>query len=147
VIDLTLGKIGDTATSGTDYSATYTAFYYSGGTKTSLTVTSNQITLPAGVTTFYVAATTTSDSSYEGSENLTLTAAFNSAALKYANGSSGTVRTGASASDTSSILDNGSGTVYTGDISGGSPATSATAADDDRALSVVASPTMTQRRD
>jgi hypothetical protein len=71
---------------------------------------------------------------YEGAENFSLTATFASAAIKYADrmGTDSTLRTGASGSDSSTIVDDGSGRVYSqaGVASG--------TADDDRPVLTVA---------
>jgi hypothetical protein len=88
----------------------------------------------AGVTRLYVAVQSNVDAVYEGAENFSLTATFASAAIKYADrtGTDSTLRTGASGSDTSTIVDDGSGRVYSqaGVASG--------TADDDRPVLSVA---------
>ncbi|MDP2262517.1 MAG: Calx-beta domain-containing protein, partial [Hydrogenophaga sp.] len=112
-IDLLLENV---TTEVGDFSTTYTAYYYTNDVartgKTALTVTGNQVVLPGGITKFYVVVSTTADAVYEGAEDLRLTATFNDAALKFANRSSGAVRTGATANDTATIVDDGSGKVY-----------------------------------
>ena len=124
LIDLGLS---DVSTQSGDYSATYKWSTSASGPWT--TVTANQISLAANTTTFYVMATTTADSPavYEGAESFKLTASFNAAALKYVDGVSGTTRTGYTANANSTILDDGTGTIYNTD------GTSTTVgADDDR---------------
>lgn len=75
-----------------------------------------QYTLPAGAQTFYVRVLSHGDAVFEGAENFTLTASFVPAALLYADrtGTATTLRTGASGSDTSTVLDDGTGRVYDG---------------------------------
>ena len=92
----------------------------------------NTFTLPGGTTTFYVRVLTKQDSVYEGSENFKLTASFTAANLLYADrtGTNTTVRSGATAYDSSTILDDGTGSVYNG--LGGNTGTP----DDDRTISV-----------
>jgi VCBS repeat-containing protein len=80
-----------------DYSNTFTAYYYVGNTQVTLTITGGKIILPSGITTFYVNVPTIQDTNFEGLENFSLSA---------------TITNGKSASDTSSILDNGTGKVY-----------------------------------
>ena len=69
VIDLTLTD--GTALAGTDYNATYTAYYYvdaaaqAADTRTALTVTAGQISLPANIKTVYVQVATLNDTLYE----------------------------------------------------------------------------------
>jgi VCBS repeat-containing protein len=124
LIDLALS---DVTTQSGDYSATYKWSTSASGPWTM--VTSNQISLAANTTTFYVMATTTADTPavYEGAESFKLTASFNAAALKYVDGVSGTTRTGYTANANSTILDDGTGTIYNTD------GTSTTVgADDDR---------------
>ena len=85
-------------TAGTaDYNITFTAYYYNGATQVALPVIGGKITLPAGVSSFYVSVPTTQDPSLEGAENFSLSAAING---------------GKSANDTSSILDDGTGKIY-----------------------------------
>jgi hypothetical protein len=127
VIDLALTNV---TTETGDYNATYTVYTNPADKAGStLTVTSNQITLAAGVTTFYVDVATSTDTTYEGPESLKLTASFDAATLKFADrtGTNSTVRSGASANDNSTLTDDGSGP--DGDDTG-------TIADDDRPLSV-----------
>jgi VCBS repeat-containing protein len=81
----------------TDYSSSFTAYYYVGTTQTALTITGGKVILPAGVTSFYVNVPTTQDTALEGAENFSLTAA---------------ITGGKSASDTSTILDDGTGKSY-----------------------------------
>jgi VCBS repeat-containing protein len=80
---------------------------------------------PNGGGVFYVRVNITSeaDTTYEGSESFSLVAA-------YAANSSITD------SASTSIIDDGTGTNYTGNVSGGSPVTNTTSLNDDRALSV-----------
>jgi hypothetical protein len=98
-----------------DYDTTYVVYTnpadLAGST---LTVTSNSVTVAAGLTRLYVAVQSTPEAVYEGPENFSLTATFASAAIKYADrtGTDSTLRTGASGSDTSTIVDDGSGRVY-----------------------------------
>ena len=125
-VSLALGKAGDTAAAG-DYSALTgaTAYYYDGSTKTLLTISEGKVTLPAGVTSFFVSVPTTQDGAYEGGESFTLEAtAFGGAK---------------SGSGSSSILDDGSGKVYDdrGVDSNGTP-------DDDRSISVTGSPDVSE---
>ena len=105
------------------------------GSGTSVTDGGNYL-LSAGTRTFYVRVLTKGDSPavYEGAENFKLTASFEPAALLYADrtGTDTTVRTGALADDTSTILDDGTGRVYDG--LGGNTGTP----DDDRAIGVTA---------
>ena len=97
-ITLTLGAVGDTAVSA-DYSSTMTAYYYVGSVKTDLPITDGKISLPPGVSSFFVSVVTNSDSPkvLEGAESFTLAAA---------------ITAGASDSDTATIVDDGSGKVY-----------------------------------
>ena len=39
-----------------DYSSTFTAYYFNGATKIDLPITSGKITLPAGVTSFFISS-------------------------------------------------------------------------------------------
>ena len=96
-ITLSLGAGGDTAVAA-DY-GTMAAYYYVGATKTDIPITAGKISLPAGVTSFFVSVATNSDSPkvLEGAENFTLTAG---------------ITGGASANDTATILDDGTGKVY-----------------------------------
>jgi hypothetical protein len=72
-----------------------------GQTQTFLSVSSDgKINLPANVTTFFVRVPTTQDTDFEGKEDFQLTAS---------------VTSGNSGSDTSTIVDDGSGKVYDGD--------------------------------
>ena len=80
-----------------DYSSTFTAYYFVGDTKTNLTITDGKITLPSGVTSFIVSVPTTQDTDFEGAENFSLTA---------------TITGGKNGSDTSTILDDGTGRIY-----------------------------------
>ncbi len=83
-----------------DYSelAGASAFYVDGdGQKQTLTITDGKITLLAGVSRFFVLVPTTDDTPFEGAETLRLSAA---------------IINGKSASDTATILDDGSGKVY-----------------------------------
>jgi hypothetical protein len=131
VIDLGLAH-GTTGVG--DYNTTYVVYTdpadVAGST---LTVTSNSVTVAAGVTCLYVAVQSTAESVYEGSENFSLTATFASAVIKYVDrtGTDSTLRTGASGSDTSTIVDDGSGRVYSQ-----AGAASGTADDDRPVLSV-----------
>ncbi|OYY61481.1 MAG: hypothetical protein B7Y51_10090, partial [Burkholderiales bacterium 28-67-8] len=97
-ITLSLGAPGDTALAD-DYSSTVTAYYYVGLVRNELPITAGKISLPAGVTSFFVSVATTNDTPkvLEGAEHFTLTAAITS---------------GASGSDTATIVDDGSGKVY-----------------------------------
>ena len=116
-----------------------------------LTVTNGRITLPAGVTGVYVRVATTTDALYEGPESFRLTASFMDPMLKFVDPSAATpvARSGATASDTSTILDDGNGRVYG---SGGLPVTddsstpnvNEAAADDDRPTIAVSSPTVNE---
>ena len=83
--------------SNDDYSATFTAYYFNGSTQVILSITDGNIILPTGVTSFYVSVPTTQDTKLEGSEDFSLTA---------------TIVGGKSASDTSTILDDGTGKIY-----------------------------------
>ena len=81
-----------------DYDPRYSAYYDDGlGNLIDLPVTDGKIVLPAGVTSFFVSVRTTDDTALEGAESFSLTA---------------TVTGGKSASDTSTILDNGTGQIY-----------------------------------
>ena len=96
-ISLTFGAQGDTASSS-DYASSFTAFYYDAqNAKQTLTITNGKISLPAGVTDFYVSVLTTDDETFEGDETFTLTAA---------------ITGGASDTGTATIVDDGSGVVY-----------------------------------
>ena len=95
-LSLTLGASGDQATAGVDY-GDLSAYYYVGDVKTPLTVTAGKISLPANVSQFYVAVPTLDDDTFEGSESLSLTAA---------------VTDGSQGSASSSIVDDGTGTLY-----------------------------------
>jgi hypothetical protein len=106
-----------------------------------LTVTNGRITLPAGVTGVYVRVATTTDALYEGPESFRLTARLVDTMLKFVDPNAATpvARTGATASDTSTILDDGNGRVYG---TGGLPVNEA--ADDDRPTIAVSSPTVNE---
>lgn len=85
------------------------AFYVDGdGQKQTLTITDGKITLLAGVSRFFVSVPTADDTLFEGAETLRLSA---------------TIINGKSASDTATILDDGSGKVYdeNGTVSGATP--------------------------
>ena len=125
-IDLALADV-DTETG--DFSTTY-EWSEDGGT-TWNTVSSNQITLTGGKTSFLVRVATTDDTSFEGAEAFKLTASFNASALKFVNGSSGTTRTGYTAEGSSTIYDDGS---IDGDD--GSDSDTSTVKDDDRGITV-----------
>ncbi|HSV55318.1 MAG TPA: choice-of-anchor U domain-containing protein, partial [Burkholderiaceae bacterium] len=119
-ISLALGASGDTAEAD-DHGATLTVYYFEGDTRHELVVAGGKISLPAGVTTFFVSVPTTSDAVYEGAESRALTAS---------------VTGGASDSGVSTLVDDGSGTVYDErglptDLEG----------DDDRGLSADLDPT------
>jgi VCBS repeat-containing protein len=81
-----------------DYSSLMMVYYFDAqGMKQSLTVTEGKITLPAKVTEFFVSVTTTEDAEYEGGESFSLTA---------------TLPEGTSDSGSTTIVDDGSGTIY-----------------------------------
>ena len=120
-ISLTLSNTSPTAGAAEDddYSSSFTAFYYdSNNAKQTLTINAGKISLPAGVTEFYVSVETEDDDEFEGSETFSLTAA---------------ITGGDSDSGTSTILDDGTGTVYDED----GEDTEGTA-DDDQAPAVTA---------
>ena len=118
-------SLQDVTTQATDYSLTK-VYYLSGGVEQALTVTGNSVTVPTGVSTFYVRVTATADSPavFEGSESFTLAAGFTDATLAASDPT-------ADNSSTATIVDDGSGTVYgpTGNVL-------VTAADDDRTVAV-----------
>jgi hypothetical protein len=118
---LTLGKQDDQAVAA-DYNpiTSATAYYFVGTVKTVLTINNGTVTLPPGITSFFVSVRTTQDAAYEGPELFTLEAS--------AFGGSKT------ASDTSTILDNGTGQSYDDK---GVPIAGATP-DDDRTIGVTA---------
>ncbi|MFN9959735.1 MAG: hypothetical protein ACK55I_42165, partial [bacterium] len=100
-------------------STTISAYYFdTTGVRQNLTITNGSVTLPAGVASFFVSVPTASDTDYEGAERFTLTASL-------ANGNS--------ASDTATILDDGSGKIYTHD----GVIDPAGVPDDDRTIAVV----------
>lgn len=113
---VTLALAAITATASSDYSSTL-QWSSDGATWADY---SSGVTL-SGFTKFYVRTAITNDSTYEGPETFKLTA------------TAGTV----SASGTATIRDDGTGAVYTGTVTSGTPATSGTA-DDDRTVSVSA---------
>ena len=126
----------DVTTKGNqDYEPAYTAFYEAVAgdpqSRTALPVEDGLVVLPGGVRTFYVAVETVTDGVLEGAEDLRLTAAFEAAKLKYADRTDGALRSGSSASDTGTIVDDGTGKVYDAQ---GKP--TAAAPDDDRPISV-----------
>ncbi len=97
----------DVAESG-DYTVTYSndgidatkaaVYYFVGQTQTFLSVSSDgKINLPANITTFYVRVPTTQEKEFEGKEDFQLTAS---------------VTSGKSGSDTSTIVDDGTGKTY-----------------------------------
>jgi len=119
-VGLTLGASGDTA-GAADYNplTNATAYYFIGNVKTVLTITNGKVILPPGITSFLVSVRTIQDSEYEGPETFTLTA---------------TAFGNKQGSDTSTILDDGTGRTYDDKgvpISGATP-------DDDRTLAVTA---------
>ncbi|QVL52845.1 MAG: hypothetical protein KFB97_16005 [Cyanobium sp. M30B3] len=95
-ITLALGDGADSAASADYDAASISAYYYVGDVKTPLTINDGKVTLPAGVTSFFVAVSTTQDDTYEGPESFTFTAS--------GFGKSGT--------DTATILDDGTGSRY-----------------------------------
>ena len=111
--DVTLA-LSDGTASADDYSALTgaTAYYYNGVTKVDMTIKGGKVSLPAGVTSFFVSVPTTQDSTFEGPEKFTLTASI----------------TGFSDNDFTTILDDGTGKVFNDD---GTENTTA-AKDDDR---------------
>ncbi len=96
-ITLALGDAADTADTDDYDAAAMAAYYFDGGTKVELTITDGKITLPAGVTGFFVGVPTTDDEEYEGGQSFTLAAALTG---------------GATDADTSTILDDGAGKRY-----------------------------------
>ncbi|TLU82602.1 MAG: hypothetical protein FDX21_08955, partial [Chlorobium sp.] len=96
-ITLTAGAASDSATYGVDYSTIFSAYYFAGSVKINLPLTNGQLTLPAGVTSFFVDVPTVNDSFYEGAERFTLAAA---------------IVGGDSAAGIATILDDGTGQVY-----------------------------------
>ena len=80
---------------------------------------------PNGGSVFYVRVNITSeaDTTYEGSESFSLVAAY-------------TANSSITDSASTSIIDDGTGTNYTGNVSDGSPVTNTTSLNDDRALAV-----------
>ena len=116
LITLTLGN---TTAESDDYSASMVVTYVDPVTTATVTLTvdsTQSFSLPAGVTNFKVRVTTDGDTTYEGAETFSLTAA---------------VTNGPSGSDTSTILDNGTGTVYNNDGTA-----SVSTPQDDRAITV-----------
>ncbi|WP_310565478.1 putative Ig domain-containing protein, partial [Hydrogenophaga sp.] len=118
-------EIGLALSSGTagaeDYSALAgaSAYYFDGeGLKVTLTITAGKITLPTGVSSFFVSVPSTQDATLEGAEAFSLSA---------------TVTGGKNANDSSTILDDGSGKVY--DERGLNPAGPG---NDDRPVTVLA---------
>ena len=103
-----------------DYSALAgaSAYYFDGATKVTLTITEGKITLPTGVSSFFVSVPSTQDATLEGAEAFSLSA---------------TVTGGKNANDSSTILDDGSGKVY--DERGLNPAGPG---NDDRPVTVLA---------
>ena len=97
IITLTAGATGDSATYGVDYSTTFSAYYFAGSVKINLPLTNGQLSLPAGVTSFFVAVPTVNDTFYEGAERFTLAAA---------------IASGQSDTGIATILDDGTGQVY-----------------------------------
>ncbi|MBU3653387.1 MAG: hypothetical protein FGM44_09935, partial [Limnohabitans sp.] len=120
-------SLQDVSTQAADYSLTK-VYYLSSGVEQALTVTGNSVTVPTGVSTFYVRVTTTADSPavFEGSESFRLTAGFTDSTLAASDPT-------ADNSSTATMVDDGSGTVY-----GPTGNTLSTAADDDRTVGVTA---------
>jgi hypothetical protein len=116
-----------------------------------LTVTNGRFTLPAGTTVVYARVDSATDAVYEGPESFRLTASFTDPMLKFVDPDAATpvARSGATASDTSTILDDGTGRVYG---SGGlpvaddssTPDVDKSAADDDRPTITVSSPVVNE---
>ena len=134
MLSLTLGSTATT----TDRDATisgFTVMQYSvdGGANwiTYVVGTAQPVVPASGKVYVRVAITSEADSTYEGPETFTLTAAISSGS-------------GATAVDTATIVDDGSGTKYPGTIEGsGEPTPVTTDLDDDRALTVT-SPTVNE---
>ncbi|MFM1908502.1 MAG: hypothetical protein RLZZ591_2179, partial [Pseudomonadota bacterium] len=108
----------DLETESGDVDPPLEAFYYADPVnrtgRTVLTVVNGRVELPVGVTEIFVRVDTKSDNVFEGAERFALTAGFVDPALKYADrtGTDPTLRTGASGTDTSTVVDDGSGAVY-----------------------------------
>jgi hypothetical protein len=75
-IALLLGAEGDTAIAVEDYNAAYSAYTVVDGVRTDLAIAGGRVSLPAGMTTFFVSVGTVQDRPpvLEGGERLTLTA-------------------------------------------------------------------------
>jgi hypothetical protein len=144
-IDLALSHVSSEAD---DFDATLVVFTNPADPAGSaLTVTNGRFTLPAGTTVVYARVASSTDAVYEGPESFRLTASFVDPMLKFVDPDAATpvARSGATASDTSTLLDDGTGRVYG---SGGLPVTDdsstpnvdESAADDDRPTIAVSSP-------
>ena len=118
---LSNGTGNPTATSGTDY--TNALEYWNGSNWVSYTA---GFTVPGAsnaAVSLYVRIAVTNDSTFENAENFNLTATYTSGASRSAEG-------------VATIVDDGTGTNYTGTITSGSPVTNTTSLNDDRALAV-----------
>ncbi|MGG6242578.1 VCBS domain-containing protein [Nodosilinea sp. AN01ver1] len=121
---VTLSLANGTATGGTDYGS---ALEYWDGTAWVSYTANALVGIPAGGT-LLVRTSITNDGVYEGAETFTLTATNT--------GGTGTIGTG-------TIVDDGTGTKFSGTVTGGIPDTATTSLDDDRPLTV-SSPTVNE---
>jgi hypothetical protein len=104
---VTLGLTSGTASSSSDYGPGYKeAYYYDGSNnKQTLTINGNSVSVPQGVTVFFVSVQTTNDSpkAYEGPETFTLSASITVDGNTISN------------SDAATIRDDGNGVVFNPD--------------------------------
>jgi hypothetical protein len=104
---VTLGLTSGTASSSSDYGPGYKeAYYYDGSNnKQTLTINGNSVSVPQGVTVFFVSVQTTNDSPkvYEGPETFTLSASITVDGNTISN------------SDAATIRDDGNGVVFNPD--------------------------------
>jgi large repetitive protein len=118
---LSNGTVNPTATSGTDY--TNSLEYWDGSAWVAY---SAGFTVPGATNaavSLYVRVAITNDSTFENAEDFKLTATYTSGASRSATGAA-------------TIVDDGTGTNYTGTITGGNPVTNTISLNDDRSLAV-----------
>ncbi len=118
---LSNGTVNPTATSGTDY--TNSLEYWDGSAWVAY---SAGFTVPGATNaavSLYVRVAITNDSTFENAEDFKLTATYTSGASRSATGAA-------------TIVDDGTGTNYTGTITGGTPVTNTISLNDDRSLAV-----------